>query len=388
MVLSITLCVVFSWNAAAKFLSVVQMYLDKPSYVMSIIKDADTRDYESNEILKDEICKTIDAVLKYTINYQLDENTKFNNGIIYNINSEKQRTQKQIDLVKEILPYQIENNIINSDFIKNGFVDLTENPNGSITLNSKRYDAQINNKKIEQYYISQYDELIENYKLTDSKYEEISKTINDLDGVNYAVVNRNNGTIVSNSDISDQNMIAEHFSEKEYTVIFSSGESRGSMNSFDEYIKGQTQSYPVAFDMYISFDNLAFNDVCKNSENEIKQIRKDMLYSLITAVLFMIMSDIQMFLFIYAAYKNKHVVHRRRTLTAVLITLLTALLIVAAAIIIIIFIEIFTADPPPLGVKVSSNLSFAIIKLCFAMISLYATGIFSLIAKRKRSPTN
>ncbi|MCM1544245.1 MAG: hypothetical protein NC110_03000 [Ruminococcus sp.] len=377
---TVVICFILTWNAAKSALTVLQLYLDKPDYVMTIINGADELDYETNKVLKSEIAKTINSVLSYALDYQTDENTKFGFAVLYNIDQEVQRTKKQIELIKEVLPYQIENSIIEDAYIKNGFVDLTENPNGSTLVNNKHYDVKINNEKIDAYYNTQCADLIENCKRTNSTYCELSDYIKALDGVHFAVVNKASGAVISN--VSTNETPLQSFRSKEFSVILSGGNKFGTMEFFDDYASEQAANYAADFDIYLSFDTLAFNNTCKQIAAECAQIRSEILLAIVQVMALISINYLLVFILMKLIRNQKSRLKFGKTPAVVFGVMLLILIAAAVYIIITTVIQVLTAGEPPAWIQVTNDFPFAIIKLSAAAISVYEIGVFSLLRKR------
>lgn len=380
----IILSCIFAWNVGARVVNIAQLYLDKPNYVMTLF-GSEELDCETNKVLKSEIEKTIDCVLSYSLDYQLNDNSKFNFAILHNISEEFNNAKKQIALTHEILQYQIENSKLDSDYVEKGFVILSENPSGKTLYNGKTYDVRIDSEKIEQYYMLQYQELAENYKRSNSEYKAISDFLNSLNGVSFAVVNQVSDEIVTNLENITQDNVAESFKQSENTVIYGGNES-GTMTSFNEYIGEKKDAYKDSFKVYISFDSLIFNDVTNNMSEDLSKVRSEFLQQIVFAILCMALADTLMWIYVYVLSKNKFNVFSRPNVfdkipSAVKLASYGVLIIAAIVICVETMIQILMTDTSSAIIKFTNDVPFRIVKMCICALELYVMELLSAIKR-------
>ncbi len=375
--LSLLLCAVLSWNMAAGLLNVVDSFTENPSYTSEVFRNFESFDYEKSKPFQNEVHNLIDNILNYSLVYETGNGFESDVVVTQNINDAVNSAERQIGDVTYLAESQIEQGELSPDYVKNGFIAVSESPDGGIYYNGKRCFASVDKEKIRSFYETRRDESIKVSKLLNRVYRDIYNYIESLDSVSFRVVNKENGKVISNAENIP--------SSPKYCITFG-GAQGGTINDFSNYISSVRDKYPN-FELTIAFENLIFNDECNSIEQRFNETRMAIILSLIRAAVCLAgMILLLVFLVRVAGKKTLNGEVQRSRSDKIPFSIRTAaylFLMSAAVLIILIQLSfVFNRSGVPDWIKPTNDLKFLIIKECVVAFTVYLSGFLTMI-KRK-----
>ena len=279
---------VMAFLGCSQLFNILEFYTqDKGSVINAFVQGADF-DYKTSIPFKYEVKAAADNILKYALIYQDIENFNSSDALQYHIDDETARTDEQIRILKYFASYQIETGEYEKEFLSNGYIKFKKGSKGKNL-------AWVDEELIERTCIKNRDELIDGYKKSaDSNYREITKYLDSMNGVFYAV-DDHNGNIITNTGKTSSAQLQSFFSKtKDNLVVFNSKEpyyTTTTMLDFIETVEKLSADYEQNFDIYISFNNgLVFNDNCKAIEQKCVEMFENVSGCLVKATIFTVIT--------------------------------------------------------------------------------------------------
>ena len=259
------------FSTSASCLKIMSHFLEKPEIVANVYAQRTNFNYETSKPFKAEVKKCFDNILKFSLIYSDIDNFKFSDSIqIYN-KDETKRAEENIEMVKYLAGIQIEKNEYDEEYLNEGFIEFEK-------TDGKNQTAKLNEQAIKDYYFTERDKFVEEYKKTlDSDYCSVVEYLEALDGVKYAVVDHTTDRIYSNLENAKKENLRKAFSEsKNSLMVFNSQNpyyAATELKEFSSSVEELAKNYEQNFDFYVAFDSgLYFNENCKQFENQCREM--------------------------------------------------------------------------------------------------------------------
>lgn len=253
-VIIIVLILVCAWLMNSGLISIYSLYDEDRTAVKNVLMQSDDFDYSSSYFLQDEIEKAITDVLEYSLAYH-------RNGDIH------ESATISADAIKYLAESFVKNKTLNTIFISEGFITLTECEESSkeVELQGKFYTQKVNYNKI--YSSDSALDFGEIYKrATDEDYDKIVAHLNMLNNFHFAVVNHKSHVIISNiKSLNGQSpgvSVRSYFPEGNLLIVRDAKapySESGTMVEYVSFVGEKAKAYTDNFDLYISFgSNMEF----------------------------------------------------------------------------------------------------------------------------------
>lgn len=248
-----------SFLTSSCIFEIAELYKEDSAAVANVVVQRKNFDFETSEILENDIQTAIENVVSYALDYHRND--------AYTQNKTPYDFSYGIDMVVYLAENLVKDNVVYQEFINLGFIELTPSrtESGSVIIDGKYYRQKVNEDRIRTFAKEQKD-IIGEYarRSIDSEYRSLAEKIDSYKDFNFAVVNYSTGLVVSNIKEIDSAKasldIRSYFGNDNASLLIVHDAKnpyyeKGTMTGYVSFVQDLAGSQSDNFDLYISFPN-------------------------------------------------------------------------------------------------------------------------------------